>query len=199
MVRWMDSIPVLAKEGGFFVLDGRKHTNSVELPDVLDVLTFNGNGSYTLKEDNEKGRMETSFVSKAEAGKQTVEIKVCGDECIASRKMKLQFRNIEKGVVRVYENGALASASVKMDGFVTVTLSDVKAGASYTVEVEYEENVRRFRKRLVEALAHIELSTTNKDHILRSTREFSEVETLDYIRRYEKLTENEKIYMTEEW
>jgi hypothetical protein len=128
-----------------------------------------------------------------------VEIKVCGDECIASRKMKLQFRNIEKGVVRVYENGTPVSASVKMDGFVTVTLSDVKAGASYTVEVEYEDNVRRFRKRLVEALAHIELPTTNKDHILRSTREFSEAETLDYIRRYEKLTENEKIYMTEEW
>jgi hypothetical protein len=199
MVRWMDSIPVLAKEGGFFVLDGRKHTNSVDLPDVLDVLTFNGNGAYTLKEDNEKGRMETSFVSKAAEGKQTVEITVGGDECITSRKMKLQFRNVEKGTVRVYENGAPVSASVKTDGFVIVTLSDVKVGAAYTVEVEYEENIRRFRKRLIEALAHIELRTTDKDHILRSTREFSEEETLDYIRSCEELTENEKIYLTEEW
>jgi hypothetical protein len=88
---------------------------------------------------------------------------------------------------------------VKTDGFVTVTLSDVKVGAAYTVEVEYEENIRRFRKRLIEALAHIELRTTDKDHILRSTREFSEEETLDYIRSCEELTENEKIYLTEEW
>ena len=199
MVRWMDSIPVLAKEGGFFVLDGRKHTNSVDLPDVLDVMTFNGNGAYTLKEDNEKGRMETSFVSKSADGKQTVEITVSGDECITSRKMKLQFRNIEKGTVHVYENGAPVSAPVKMDGFVTVTLSDVKAGVTYAVEVEYTENEKYFQKRMTESLARIEYTTAGKDVILRNTWHLSKQEMLDFIRNHEDLTENEKIYMTEEF
>jgi len=198
-VRYMDSIPVLAKEGGFFVLDGRRHTNSVALPDALDVLTFNGNGEYTLHEDNENGRMETRFVSKAESGKQTAEITVSGDECIASRKMKLEFRNIAKGTVRVCENGTPVEASVKTDSCVTVTLPAVKAGAVYTVEVEYDEDTHRFRKRMIDALAHFELTTSQKDHILRSTWKLSEEETLDSIRSCDILSENEKIYMTEEW
>ena len=199
MVRHMDSIPVLAKEGGFFVLDGRKHTNSVALPDKLDVLTFNGDGAYTLKEDNEKGRMETSFISKAESGKQTVEIKVSGDECISSRTVKLEFRNIRKGNVTVYENGAPVQTSVKTDSCVIVTLPEVKAGSVYTVEVTYAEDTRRFRKRLIEALAHIECENQDKNQILRNTWEISEQETVDYIRSLEQFTENEKIYMTEEW
>ena len=199
MVRYMDSIPVLAKEGGFFVLDGRKHTNSVELPDVLNVMTFNGNGAYTLREDNEKGRMETSFVSSAAEGKQTVEIKALGDECVASRKMNLEFRNIDKGTVRVYENGTLIDVRVKTDGFVTVMLPEVALGNTYTVEVEYTANEKRFRKRLVEALAHIECKNAVKDSILRGTWELSEQDTLRAIREREDLTQNEKIYMTEEW
>ena len=199
MVRYMDSIPVLAKEGGFFVLDGRKHTNSVELPDVLNVMTFNGNGAYTLREDNEKGRMETSFVSSAAEGKQTVEIKALGDECVASRKMNLEFRNIDKGTVRVYENGTLIDVRVKTDGFVTVMLPEVVLGNTYTVEVEYTANEKRFRKRLVEALAHIECKNAVKDSILRGTWELSEQDTLRAIREREDLTQNEKIYMTEEW
>ena len=199
MVRHMDSIPVLAKEGGFFVLDGRKHTNSVDLPDVLDVLTFNGNGAYTLREDNENGRMETAFVSKAEAGKQTVTVSVGGDACVASRKMNLEFRNIEKGSVRVYENGALIDVRVKTDGCVTVMLPAVKAGAVYTVEVEYTENERRFRTRTVDALARLECKNECKQRILRGSWELSEEETLTFIRNFEELTENEKIYLTEEW
>ena len=199
MARYMDTIPVLAKEGAFFVLDGRKHTNSVALPDVLDVMTFNGNGAYTLHEDSEAGRMETRFVSEAQAGKQTVTVSVDGDACVSSRKMKLQFRNIEKGSVCVWENGTPVESIVKTDGYVTVTLPAVACGKSYTVEVSYTENEKRFRRRLVEALAHIEQKNTVKDQILRGTWELSEEDTLAFIRNHESLSENEKIYITEEW
>ena len=171
----------------------------MDLPDVLDVLTFNGNGAYTLREDNENGRMETAFVSKAEAGKQTVTVSVGGDACVASRKMNLEFRNIEKGSVRVYENGVLIDVRVKTDGCVTVMLPAVKAGAVYTVEVEYTENERRFRTRTVDALARLECKNECKQRILRGSWELSEEETLTFIRNFEELTENEKIYLTEEW
>ena len=199
MIRHMDSIPVLAREGGFFVLDGRKHTNSIELPDVLNVMAFNGNGAYTLHEDNEAGRMETVFVSRAEDGKQTVEIAAGGDACIPSRMMKLEFRNIEKGSVRVYENGAPVDVQTKTDGFVTVTIPEVTLGKTYTVEVEYTESEKHFRRRLIDVLTRLEALHDTKEQILRGTWKLSEEETLDFIRNYDKLSENEKLYLIEEW
>jgi hypothetical protein len=199
MVRYMDSIPVLAKQGAFFVLDGRKHTDSVALPDVLDVMTFNGNGEYTLHEDSEAGRMETRFVSEAQANKQTVTVSVTGDACICGRKIKLEFRNIEKGSVCVSVNGTPVEASVKTDGFVNVTIPSVACGNTYIVEVSYVENEKRFRRRLIDALARFELTTAVKDGILRGTWQLSENDTLAFIRNHESLSENEKIYMTEEW
>ena len=199
MIRHMDSIPVLAREGGFFVLDGRKHTNSIDLPNVLNVMAFNGNGAYTLREDNETGRMETAFVSSAEEGKQTVEITVGGDACIPSRMLKLEFRNVENGNVRVYENGVPVDAQTKTDGFVTVTLPEVTLGKTYTVEVEYTESEKRFRRRLIDVLTRLEALHDTKENILRDTWKLTKEETLDFIRNYDKISENEKLYLIEEW
>ena len=199
MIRHMDSIPVLAREGGFFVLDGRKHTNSIDLPNVLNVMAFNGNGAYTLREDNETGRMETAFVSRAEEGKQTVEITVVGDACIPSRMLKLEFRNVENGNVRVYENGVPVDAQTKTDGFVTVTLPEVTLGKTYTVEVEYTESEKHFRRRLIDVLTRLEALHETKEQILRGTWKLSKEETLDFIRNYDKISENEKLYLIEEW
>ena len=86
-----------------------------------------------------------------------------------------------------------------MDGFVTVTLSDVKAGVSYAVEVEYTENEKYFQKRMTESLARIEYTTAGKDILLRNAWQLPKQEMLDFVRNHEDLTENEKIYMTEEF
>ena len=199
MVRYMDSIPVLAKEGGFFVLDGRKHTNSIDFPDVLNVMTFNGNGEYTLHEDGENGRMDTRFVSVSEEGKQKVTITVSGDHCVKTRKVRLEFRNIQKGTVKVYADGALQTASVKTDGFVIVTLPDVRPDSVYTVEVEPIADEKYFYKRIIEALSRIECGNVDKNEFFRNMWKESEEEVLALIRNTDAFSENEKIYLTEEW
>lgn len=199
MVRYMDSIPVLAKEGGFFVLDGRKHTNSIDFPDVLNVMTFNGNGEYTLHEDGENGRMDTRFVSVSEEGKQKVTITVSGDHFVKTRKVRLEFRNIQKGTVKVYADGALQTASVKTDGFVIVTLPDVRPDSVYTVEVEPIADEKYFYKRIIEALSRIECGNMDKNEFFRNMWKESEEEVLALIRNTDAFSENEKIYLTEEW
>ncbi|MBQ3490846.1 MAG: alpha-xylosidase [Clostridia bacterium] len=199
MVRHMDSIPVLAKEGGFFVLDGRKHTNDISFPDVLDVMTFNGNGEYTLHEYGEQGRMNTRFVSEQKDGKQKLTIIVSGDPCVVTRKMRLEFRNIQKGTVTVYADGILQDASVKTDAYIIVALPDVRHGSVYTVEVEPMEDAGYFHKRIVESLTRIECGNVNKQEFLRSIWEKTEEEVLELIRNSNEFSENEKIYLTEEW
>ena len=199
MVRYMDTIPVLAKEGGIFVLDGRKHTNSVDFPKILDVMVYNGNGEYTLHEDNQKGRMDTQFVSESENGKQKITVIVSGDCCVDTRKIRLEFRNIQKGKVSVYINGIPQEASVKMDSYVIVTLPDVNLRSVYTVEVESIADERFFQKRIVDALARVECGNVQKNDLLHSIWTYPKEEVLDIIWDSEFLSENEKIYLTEEW
>ncbi len=196
MVRFMDSIPVLAKEGAFFVLDGRKHTNSIELPDSLTVIATNGNGEYTLHEDIESRRMDTHFCAKAENGKQTVTILAIGDECVSERKMRMEFRNIARGNVAVYADGAPICADIKTDEYVIVTLPSVHFGTTYTIEVEYTNDERYRNKRLLAALTRIHIKNNDKDEFLRKLS-LTDTELYEDIMKNDKLTENEKIYLTE--
>lgn len=201
MVRHMDSIPVLAKEGGFFVLDGRKHTNDIGFPDVLDVMTFNGNGEYTLHEDCENGRMNTHFVSKFEEGKQklTVNVHEYGKCGLETRKMKLEFRNIRKGIVKLFVNGVPQTASVKTDSYVIVTLPEVHPGFVYTVEVEPIEDEKYFYQRIIDFLSRIECTNVDKNEFYSKMQNLTREEVLDLIRNTEVFSENEKIYLTEEF
>ncbi len=73
MMRWMEEMPVFLREGGFFVLDDRKYTNNVEVPDCLKVYTASGNGEYSLfEQDKEENWYRTKFVSLSEKGIQRV-------------------------------------------------------------------------------------------------------------------------------
>ena len=199
MVRHMDSIPVLAKEGGFFVLDGRKHTNDISFPDILTVMTFNGNGEYTLHEDGEKGRMDTYFISKFEDGKQKLTITANGNCGLQTRKMNLEFRNIQKGMVTLFVNGVSQQVSVKTDSYVIVTLPDVHSGSVYTIEVEPIEDENYFYKRVIDFLSRIECGNVEKNEFYSNVWTKTKNEILDFIRNTETFSENEKTYLTEEW
>ena len=101
--------------------------------------------------------------------------------------------------MRVYENGVPVDAQTKTDGFVTVTLPEVTLGKTYTVEVEYTESEKHFRRRLIDVLTRLEALHETKEQILRGTWKLSKEETLDFIRNYDKISENEKLYLIEEW
>ena len=196
MVRYMDTIPVLAKEGGFFVLDGRKHTNSVELPDQLTVLAFNGNGAYTLHEDSDAGRMNTEFVSSFADGKQTVTLKADGAVCVPERLIRLELRNIHRGTVCVYADGQPVEAKVKTDGFVIVTIPKAQYGVTYTVEVTPVADKKAERQRFFDALTRLEVIHSEKYGLLNAYREGKDA-VIERINNSIRLTDNEKLYMGE--
>ena len=193
MVRFLDTIPVLAKEGGFFVLDTKKHTNDISAPTHLQVMAFNGNGEYLFREDE----AVTAFTAKAENGKQTVSVRA--SEHAITRKMTLELRNITDGNVTVYADGEKIDADVNADGYLIVTLDEVKPNVTYTVDVEFEYCARAYRNaRYLSALTRIEAGTDYKD-MLWNLREKDDAVLRAAILLDAVLTENEKIRLTESW
>ncbi len=193
MVRFLDSIPVLTKEGGFFVLDKRKHTNDIGTPTHLQVMAMNGDGEYLFREDEGI----TRFTAKAENGKQTVTI--MPDENIITRKVTLELRNIMKGEVVVFANGEKIDVDVKEDGHVIVTLDEVRAGVIYTVETVFEEDARAYRNaRVLDALTRLEIRYGRKDVIWKATA-LEDAALYAAIMMEVSLTDNEKCKLTEAW
>ena len=191
-VRFMESIPVLAKAGGILPLDARKHTNSIKEPDKLKVMIFNGDGEYTLREDSG----ETSFRTKAEAGKQTVFFEA--SRGTADRIITLEFRNIKDGSVCVYADGEPVEADLHIDEFVSASFKALP-GVAYTAEIAFTANEREYRNsRFAWALTRI-LVPLNEKRKIWEWRELDDKELMRNIMTSTVLTENEKIRLTEGW
>ncbi len=192
MVRWMDSIPVLAKEGGFLVLDARQHTNDLSAPDHLHVMAMNGNGSYTLRED----QASTVFTAKAEVNKQIVTIQASNT---LTRKITLAFRNIKQGDVNVFANGVPMEAAVNADDYLVVTMDEVKAGLTYTIEVVYAYDARAYRdERFLDALTRLEIPFDRKE-TLWNFRYLDDEHLKAKILMDVSLSENDRIKLSEAW
>ena len=149
MTRWLETIPVLAKEGGFFVLDGRRHTNDSGNPDVMEVMVFNGNGEYILHEDDDGNDswMHTKLTSRAENGKQVLTMLADGDLSVKpTRTYKFMFKNIPDGKVSVFANGKPVEFETDSGEYLTVTVEDTTAGAEYRIEVEHERDAQAFKE-----------------------------------------------------
>ena len=194
MVRWKDNLPALAREGGFVVLDGRKYTNSVANPDVLDVMTFNGNGEYELYEDKDGSAMNTHFESSAKDGVQSVEIYADGDlSVMPERTYKLQFRNIPEGEVKVYVDGKAADFDTDIDDFLTVIVEGVCSESRVRVEVAYETTEREYRnKELLYSLRRLEGLYSHKSKIYKDIRDLEDDEYRDAIEQNENFSRIEK-------
>ncbi len=187
MVRWLDSIPVLAREGAILVLDDRKHTNSVENPDKLEVRSYCGNGSYVLQEEGKGGRIRTAFVSwEEEAGDGSRLQKLsfhcetweetsisenreaassCGKGTAApSRDYRIVFPNIPEGEVSVRAEGYEGTPRVDDNGYVSVILPDVPADARVEVSVCYREREKEKRlERIRKSLTCFEMDNWEKE------------------------------------
>ncbi len=179
MYRWLESFPALLKEGGIFVLDGRKHTNDVSNPDVLDVMIANGNGRYTLHEDDERGRpIDTIFTtSKPADGKQVVEVLCNAKQHCPNRTYRFEFRNITAGSVSVTSNGVSIPFTWDDDEYLTVTLSDACPGMMYRIEVSFTErnHLDFLRKRALYSLIRIVHENDSKARLLRKLRAAEDV------------------------
>jgi hypothetical protein len=156
LVRPLDSIPVLAKSGAVLPLSNDKG-NSVDNPSDLEFEVYNGNNTYRLYEDNEKGIAAYTVVENKEAsGKETVKLSFEGEFSVLPKKrdITLTFKNIvvntpvdmviglaEKryAKVTVTKNGKETNAKVSKYDTVRVKITDVDYNAEYEIEVEYSE------------------------------------------------------------
>lgn len=158
MLRWLDSLPVLARAGAVIPLDGADSGNSVNLPEVLDVLIFNGDGTYTLHEDRDGRRMDTIFHAASREGVQRLTV-----ASAMGRTLRLAFRNIPDGQATVRRDGHAVKCAVESDGYVTAVFT-AKPGAVYEITVEYTVNPwERFLDRLKYDLTRFELKTKTKN------------------------------------
>ncbi len=193
MVRTLDTLPVLAKAGGFFVLDGRKHTNDISTPDKLTVMAWNGNGEYILREDG----AETRFVSREDGSKQTVEI--TSSATAATRSIRLELRNIRGGEVTVLADGKQIEVDVHEDEYLSVLLDEVKPGVLYTVETVFSQTEDQYRnERFLYALTRLETRTSHKNWLWEKCGLTNE-ELYEAITEDPHLSENEKLRLTEAW
>ena len=129
--------------------------NSVANPTSLKIDIYNGEGEYTLYEDNELGVAAfTTFKKTSSLGYEAVDVSFKGDLSVlpAKRSMSFVFRNIvvntsvdmaigltekRSANVKVYKNGEPITAEISKYGEVKVALSDIDYSATYTVEVSY--------------------------------------------------------------
>ena len=199
MVRWRDNLPVLAKEGGFFVLDERSHTNSIENPDDLAVLVFNGNGEYVLHEEADGGFSHTRFVSAYADGVQSVEWSMDGDgSACGIRTFQMQFRNIPSGEVKVYADENEIAFDTVEDGYITVILENVTTDRKYRIEVSFDSDRNAYRMaRTVYVLQRLELTHEHKLKLYKALRSGTREECVDFIENEVLLTRAEKIRLLE--
>ncbi len=174
MFRDLDSIPVLAKEGAIIPLDCNEESNSIALPSKLEVLVFNGNGSFNMYEDDGKtlgyknGEFAlTQFNVVTTAAELKFTFKVTGDRAVLpqNRDYLLSFRNIRDAQVLVNRQDAVKSTEkgylqiavdgVSPDDEITVILKDYtrtafedKKGEEVSIRSRYKgfNGVNMFRK-----------------------------------------------------
>lgn len=197
MVRFLDSIPVLGKEGGFLVLDGRGVTNNPEAPDSLVVKVFSGNGSYILHEEME----ETAFSQKV-VDENTLKLSFRRNgkgNNSGERRYRFEFSNILTGDVKVYSDGAEREADVDDNSRLSVELDKVEPGVLYEIIVNYcsQEN-EKLITRIREAITSLQMDNNKKQELYDRLSAGAEENISDILDQY-SLTEEQRLRLLEQY
>lgn len=158
ITRPLDSFPLLAKEGGFFALDGRRNAdNSIELPDVIRVLVFRGSGKYILKEDCGKSRAETCFLSEqiSENEQQIKILQSDPDGILPAGDVVLELRGILEGEIDVDFAGKDSgfSSTARRDTLGTVlTLHGARSCSRCVITVKEKADLHRKKEAAIERI-----------------------------------------------
>lgn len=166
IARWLDTYPVFAKEGAVIVTSADEG-NSCANPAKLVVDAYNGSGAFELIEDNEADSIfKTLFRNSGEAGKQLLEITFNGDCDVApkDRSLRINFRNIPCGQVRVFKNGQQIPCDFTYDEYVYLHIDNIDYTAGYSVEVTYtpESKLEYIKRRALDSISRFEGTNTQK-------------------------------------
>lgn len=125
-IRDLKSIPVFAKEGAVIPYS-EDDGNNCEYPENLRVEVFDGNGSYELFENE----VITSFQIQTDGAERRLIVK--SNFYDLKRKMKVVFRNVQIGKIKVYKNGILQRLPKYYGDNLTVVIGDFEFGAEYEI------------------------------------------------------------------
>ncbi|MBR2321938.1 MAG: alpha-xylosidase [Clostridia bacterium] len=177
LLRGLESIPVLAKEGAIIPLSA-DNTNTVYNPQNLDVWVYEGTGSYSLYEDGldwqNSNVLFTDFKSEFSetegACTQTLTISTEGNKEIISqnRQVKVCFKSVKNGTVRLFIDEVEMTCTKRLSDCVEVILP-FEADKTYRVEVTYpaQNRLQKWLARAQKVLTEAQGVNNNKEYAYR--------------------------------
>lgn len=138
MVRWLDGIPALAKEGSILVFSGDELKNGAENPRRIEIWYFDGNGSFELFENKGDKEAVTLIKGAAEGNERRVYISFKGDRAAleGGRDIKLVFKNNTKGEIKVQKNNKDIKYIVNDEECVSILIENFDFDGEYCVTLE---------------------------------------------------------------
>ena len=150
LLRGLESIPVLAKEGAILPLSA-DNRNTVYNPEKMEVWVYEGTSVYTLYEDGldwqSASVLFTEFKSEYTetngAGTQSFIIFTHGEKTVIpqNREMKVCFKNVKNGKVRLFIDGVEMTCMKRLTDCVEVVIP-FDAEKTYRIEVTYPVQTR---------------------------------------------------------
>ncbi len=192
MLRTLDSIPVLIREGGILPTSADSG-NVCDNPQKLHVSVWNGNGNFTLREDGNvlgnTNAYNTEFTTEycENGNKCTQKLKIAGNGDYGvipqNRVIRINFKDIAPEVKAVvYKNGkALETANLYQDFCACEFVYE--NSCEYLIEVTFEKQseVQLVIDRALKVLLTIE-GSANEKHVL-----FKNIKNITTINEYESL------------
>ena len=201
LLRALDSIPVLIKQGGILPMSADEG-NSCKNPEKLDIWAYEGNGEYALYEDgkevNKAGEFLTNFFSKYVERKgactQSMYIEGVGNASVipANRRIMVRFKNIPEAEVRLYVDGKLQKTEELYLDYAAVSFA-FKADKKYKIVLRYpfKTQLQKLIKRALRILTEAEWENPLK---VEAWQEISKATSLEeYLSAVEKADLSEVI------
>ncbi len=172
LLRQLESIPVLAKQGAILPLSGDKG-NGAGNPALLELRCYRGEGEFTLyedgKEEGEEGEFFTRFHSEYRdtngAGLQVLTISSEGNAEVlpASRTLCVRFEDIREGKAVLYADGKEMAAEERIGDCVRLEFA-FEPGKEYRIEIQFavQDTLKALIARAREALIRAEGSNESK-------------------------------------
>jgi len=142
MVRSLDSIPVLAKAGGIFILNNEDKGNSIENPKKLEVQLYKGNGSFELYEDNETEEMFTYFKLKSTNNQLICDVNCSGSDGVIPKDRQINFKIFNckiKKIIILCNNKLINSCFNEEENMITLSHFDCKK--TYSIIIDYDNEI----------------------------------------------------------
>ena len=161
-MREMENMPVFIKEGGVLPLS-MDSGNSVENPQTLQILSYEGNGEYTLYEDGRTqentGTLFTKFKNEYEEkggqAKQTLTITFEGDHKVVeqNRLFQIRFKQVQDGEILLFIDGKQMPVEEILTDCAAIDLV-VNSQREYRIEVFYKaqskvEKILRYARKIM--------------------------------------------------